>query len=93
MCANQCGKDSGILESTVLRRGWSCRVQAIPELVRSLSAAGGEEQRVEGGNHLPTCGTGRTRGRIQGLPLCKRDLENWRGVEREETSFEVPYQR
>lgn len=66
-------------------------MQAVPELVRSLAAAGGREQRVEGGKHLPACGM-RTKGRVQGLPLCKRGLENWRGVEREKR-FKVPYQR
>ena len=60
MHATPCGKGSGILKSTVLRRYWSCRVQAIPELVRSSSAVEGDEQRVEGGNHLPACGMGRT---------------------------------
>jgi len=29
----------------------------------------------------------------QGLPLYERDLENWRGAEREERSFKVPYLR
>lgn len=86
MRANSPGKGSGILESTTLRKGWSYRVQAVPELVRSLTAAGGEEQRVEGGKHLPACGM-RTRGRVQGLPLCKRGLENRREVERGEKSL------
>lgn len=55
MRADPCGRGSGILEIVFLRRDWRCRIQAIPELVRSLS-----EQRMEGGNHLPACGIGST---------------------------------
>lgn len=66
MCANPCGKGSSILESTVLGRSWSCRVQAIPELMRCLSGI-----RAEGGRGKPACGLGRTRGSVQDLPLCK----------------------
>lgn len=63
---------------------------AIP--LSTLCLQGG---RAEGGREEPPSGMwyGKDWGRLQHLSLCKIDLESWRGTEREEKSFRVPYQR